>query len=276
MKKVIFTIILPIYMLVPYLSTAQITIAPTNMFIEGNNRFGTYMVINNSNEPQEVGIDFTFSYAQTNTDGNRKTVTEDSVVSAQYSLSQYVRAFPKNFILQPNQRQVVRIRLNLPSDLPDGTYWSRIVTSATPQSPPVEIGSSDAVTAQVGITIRQITGLFYKKGSVSTGIEVERIRTQSNDGILTVLTDFQRTGNSPFLGSIFVSIFDQAGSLIKEDFVSTSLYFDGTHRQRLDVSDLPTGEYNIQVKFESRRTDIPRSDLIQIQPEIFSTTVNLP
>ncbi|MAL16725.1 MAG: hypothetical protein CL670_08875 [Balneola sp.] len=237
------------------------------------------MVINNSNTPQEVSVDFFFGYAVTDENGERQNVSGAEDLKGTHSIADNVRAFPRNFILQSGQRQVVRIRLTPSNDLQDGTYWTRIKTHSTPESPPVEIGSNENVTASVGINIEQITGLFYKNGDVTTGIKVDGIRSSfQGDGSeqLIVLTDFQRTGNSPFLGSITTILKNQNGETMAQGFRSTTLYFDGTQKETLDISGLPSGEYTIQVHFETRRSDISQSDLVQMQPVTSTNTVIIP
>jgi len=128
---------------------AQVTIAPTNLFIDSGSKFGTYMVINGSNDTQEISIDFFFGYSSTDDDGKRSIVTDDSVAKARYSIADKIKAFPQNFTLSPGQRQVVRLRINAQNDIPDGTYWARIRTTSTPETPPLELQSNDAVTARV-------------------------------------------------------------------------------------------------------------------------------
>ncbi len=258
---------------------AQVTIAPTNLFIDNQSKFGSYMVINGSDTPQEVSIEFFFGYSDTDRNGERTSVTEANDSIEQYSIAEHIRAFPKNFALQPGQRQVVRLRISPPGNLDEGTYWARIKTTSSPESPPVEVTSSEAVSAHVGINIEQITGLFYKNGTTTTGIEIEQIRpviSDESENELTVLTDFKRTGNSPFLGSITVSLTNQNGETVTQGFTSTTLYFDGTHRQRLDISDIPSGEYTVRVNFESRRNDVSQSDLVQMKPVTATTTLTIP
>lgn len=255
----------------------QVTIAPTNLFIENNSRFGTYLVLNNSNENQEINIEFFFGYSSTDSLGNR-IMTENDEMN-RHSIAESVRAFPQNFILTPGKRQTVRLRISPKNDLSDGTYWARIKTTSSPESPPVEVSSDDNVTARVGINIEQITGLFYKKGDVTTGIEVDGIRTSfsgDNNERLVVLTDYQRTGNSPFLGSITTTLKNQSGKTVAQGFRSTTLYFDGTQKEELDISGLPSGEYSIQVHFETRRSDVPSDDLVQMEPVTATTTVTIP
>ncbi len=243
----------------------QITIAPTNLFVSDNSRFGTYMVINNSNENQEVSIDFVFSYTITDSNGERVFVEDDSVIAQEHSISDYVRAFPQNFVLNPGQRQIVRLRIAVPNTSPDGTYWTRIKTASNPQSPPAELGDNSAVSARLGMVVEQVTGLFYKKGNVNTGIDINNITLDDSESDkLNVLVEYSRTGNSPFLGTITTSLVNASGETIDTKYLSTTIYFDGVHRQTFDTKDLPTGNYTVNVAFETVRRDIEASDLIQM------------
>ncbi len=273
MKKYLFLIpLLSIFIIDSGIS--QITIAPTNMFIEGNTRFGTYMVINNSNETQEISIDFTFSYSSSDSAGTRSIVTDDPEIEDQYSIAEYIKAFPRNFTLAKDQRQIVRLRLSPPSDLPDGTYWARIKTGSSPEAPPVELQASNTVSAKVGIRVEQITGIFYKKGNVTTGIEISDMNTNydSEKGTLTLLTDIKRTGNSPFLGSITATMKNPSGEEVRRAFSSTSIYFDGIYKNIFDIKDLPNDTYSINITFESQRSDISSTDLVQMKTVSNTTT----
>lgn len=265
MKKLLLSSLFAILMFSQVIG--QVTIAPTNLFVEENSRFGTYMVINNSDENQEISVDFVFSYSALNENGQRRIVEDDSMRAQEYSVAEHVRAFPQNFVLTPGQRQIVRLRIAAPSDLDDGTYWARIKTSATPESPPVEIEQAENVTASLGLIVEQITGLYYKVGSVNTGIEIQSITPNlTEDGVLEVLTNYERTGNSPFLGSILTSLVNSAGEVLQQGRTSTTLYFSGTHSQTLNVSDIEPGEYTIRVEFLTQRNDVSPEDLVQMQP----------
>jgi hypothetical protein len=282
--KALFTTLFLLFCLTTSVVNAQITIAPTNIFINSASKFGTYMVINNSTTPQEVSIDFYFGYAETSKDGKRNNLAEGDTLAEGYSLkdaysiTDNIRAFPKTFVLQPDQRQVVRIRVSAPNTLTDGTYWSRIETTSSPESPPIEITSTDEVTANVGYIIKQVTGLYYKVGEVSTGIEINQIRSSvlKGEDKLNVLTDFSRTGNSPFLGTITASLIDKNGKTVAKGFSSTTLYFSGTQKNVIDISGIPSGSYSVKVLFESNRSDISPQDIVQMQPVTKTTTITIP
>lgn len=272
LKRTIFTFILLAYATTT--AIAQITIAPTNLFIDERTKFGTYFVVNGSNVPQEINIDFIFSYSNTNEDGERSIIEDDSIAAQRHSAAGWVRAFPRSFELAPGQRQVVRLRLTPPQNLPEGMYWARIRTVSTPVSPPVELQTNnDAVTASIGIRLESKTGAYYKKGSVSTGIEIPSMRAAiASDDVLEVLAQVNRLGNAPFLGSITANIYDSSNNLVKTSFISTTIYFDGYHRQEVDVSDLSSGNYTVELIFESRRSDVSSTDLIQMETATNRTT----
>lgn len=260
--------------LISGITNAQVTIAPTNLFIEDNTRFGTYLVINGSNETQEIAIEFFFGYSTANEEGLRNIVVDDTTMAANHSVSQYVRAFPQNFTLAPGQRQVVRLRINAPQTLEDGTYWSRIKTSSVPETPPLELQNTENVSASVSIRVEQITGLYFKKGDVSTGIEINDITTsveEENDKIV-ILANLDRTGNSPFLGSITTTITDQNGEVVRRGFVSTTIYFSTVFRQELELGDLAKGQYTVSMQFESSRTDVSENEIVQMPTERNSTS----
>lgn len=274
MKKLLLISLFALLMFTSVFS--QVTIAPTNLFVEENSKFGTYMVINNSNENQEISVDFVFSYSALNENGQRRIVENDSVSAQAHSIAQHVRAFPQNFVLTPGQRQIVRLRIAAPNDLEDGTYWARIKTSATPEAPPVELEQTETVTASLGLIVEQVTGLYYKVGSVTTGIDIQSITPEpGEDGTLEIFTDYERTGNSPFLGSIVTSLIDSSGEVVQQGRSSTTLYFGGTHRQTLNIMDVEPGDYSIRVEFMTQRNDVSPEDLVQMQPTSQSTSYTI-
>ena len=270
-----FLVLTGLLFLVPFFSFGQVTIAPTNLFIDGNARFGTYMVINGSNETQEISVELLFGYSTTDENGKRINVVNDSTLAPKYSIAESVKAFPKNFTLAPNQRQIVRLRIVPPSNIEDGTYWARIKTTSSSQTPPLELQANDAVAARVGIKLEQLTGLFFKFGEVSTGIDLGDINTTISDDKthLDASINLTRTGNSPFLGSISSKLLDDNSNVVAQNFVSTSLYFDKVFTQSLDISNVPPGNYSLKVTFETKRSDIPVEDIIQMQPVSKTTSV---
>ncbi len=244
---------------------AQITIAPTMVFIDQQERFGSFLVLNGSDQAQEVSIEFPFGYPTTNTEGNVEMVYDDSSRAQQYGIDNLVKGFPQNFVLQPGQRQTVRMTVR-PKDFSDGTYWTRIKTTSSAQNPAVGEETDDGITAQITYKFEQVTTLFYKHGDTNTGIEIQEFTHHNSEDNFEFIADVNRSGNSPFLGSIILTISDSNGNTVVEKRTSTSIYFK--YRQVFEVAqdEFENGEYSAEITFETQRPDVPSENIVQMEP----------
>ena len=264
MKKLFFLFLL-LFGVFLTSAKAQITIAPTMVFVDQQERFGSFLVLNGSDQAQEVSIEFPFGYPVTNSEGNIEMVYDDSSRAQKFGISNLVKGFPQNFVLQPGQRQVVRMTVR-PKDFSDGTYWTRIKTTSSAQNPAVGEETDEGITAQITYKFEQVTTLFYKHGNTNTGIEIQNFTRQNSADNFEFIADVQRSGNSPFLGSIILTITDSDGNTVVEKRTSTSIYFD--YRQVFEVAqdELENGEYTAEITFETQRPDVPSDDIIQMEP----------
>ncbi|MDG5766024.1 hypothetical protein QA596_01005 [Balneolales bacterium ANBcel1] len=257
-------------------AVAQVTIAPTALFIDDQTRFGTFLVINGSDQTQEVALSFEFGYPDTDADGNSFMNYEDEEAKERYSIAEWVRGFPRNFTLQPGERQTVRLTVRPPGDIPDGTYWTRIKTASNPAVPDIDDEVAEGVQAQITFRFEQVTAGFYKKGSVTTGVQFRNLTASLEQDDVVVRADVERTGNSPFLGSLFLTVTDANGNVVHERRSSTTVYMDAVRRVSFDASDLPSGSYTADVRFETRRPDVSSGDIVQGPPVSESVTFTIP
>lgn len=247
----------------------QITITPTSIFLDQNSRIGNMMVINNSDDAQEITLDFVYGYLESYEDGSVELLMEndeeDEITDTSYSLSEYIRGFPQSFTLNPGQRQSVRLFVNPPADLEDGTYWTRILVGSAAESPAVGTASTTDITANINITLNQNLGLFYKNGDVSTGIEVENITSTRTESGINTLVKYNRTGNSPFIGTVTTRVM-QRDEVISTNRRSTTLFFGGTYAVENEIENLEPGDYRVEVSFVAERNDIASENLVSMSP----------
>lgn len=255
-------------------TNAQVSISPIAVFMDDSSNFGSFTVLNNSDTEQEIAISFVFGYPDSDENGQSFINYEDSEAEEQYSINEWIRAFPRSFTLQPGSRQSVRATVRPPADLPDGTYWTRLKTTSNPLTPDIDESVEDGVQAQITFRFEQITPIFYKHGQVETGVTINDMRVNSNEGY--VLLHAERSGNSPFLGSVRLSIYDDAGELVTQNTISTTVYLDANRRVPFDVSELASGNYTAEVSFIAQRSDIPASDLVSIEPQVERTQFSIP
>lgn len=235
------------------------------VFIDQQNRFASFLVLNGSDQVQEVSIEFPFGYPTTSPDGDIRMIYEDSTTAEEYGISNIVRGFPQNFVIQPGQRQVVRLTIRA-KDFSDGMYWTRIKTTSNAQNPPVGEEAGDQITAQITYKFEQVTTLFYKHGDTNTGIEVQDFTHRDADDNVEFIADVSRTGNSPFLGSIVLTLQDTDGNTVLEKLASTSIYFDYRHIFKIPKEDLKDGRYNAQLTLKTERPDVPKENIVQMEP----------
>src|SRR5690606_19710364 len=149
-----------------------------------------------------------FAIPETDENGIFRLIELDSLHEQNITTS--IRFSPRRFVLTAGQQQVVRVSVTNSDELPDAEYWTRIIASAK-MAQPVADANSTSLHVSMGLEIRTIAGLLFRKGHVSTGIDVEAINYQISNDSLNVLFEIERSGNAAWLGTLQTSIYDDAG-----------------------------------------------------------------
>ncbi len=245
---------------------AQVTISPTSLFIDSKQRYATLLVLNGTDDPQEISVSYEFGYPVSDENGHVTMRYDDAATAESYSIAGWIRGFPKRFVLDPGKRQVVRLTVKPPRDLNDGVYWARVRTVSESLAPEVGAPNPDGITALIQFKFEQVTSVFYRTGDVSTGLAIRDAWTEEEEDKLAVIADLEKQGNAPYLGTMRVSLQDQAGNILQENMKFISVYFDGRQRLEMNTSDLKRGEYIVHVDFTGTRADIPDKELPASEP----------
>ena len=256
-----FRISLLSFLLASFLA-GQVTISPTSLFVDSQKRFETLLIMNPSPVAQEIKLSWEFGYPKTDEAGDITFIYNDEEKAAVNSAAEWIRGFPKNFILEPGTRQTIRVTVKAPRGLADGTYWARLKTTSSPISPPVGSSLDGGVSANITFQFNQITGVFYRHGNLSTGIDLKNVRAEVVDDKVLIFSNYTKSGNSPFLGTMAVSVFDSKGKHILSEQNLVSIYYDGLRRLDMDAQNLPKGSYEYEVTFSSGRGDIPDANIV--------------
>ena len=273
MKNAILSIFLLGIFLTPLRLKAQISIAPTTVFIDQNG-IGTIFITNPGETPQEINVSFLFGYPGNDDLGNLIMVYGDSLSEKLFGMGDRLRAFPRTFILAPQQQQTVRLQARPDRTLAPGTYFTRVKITSNAQTADVEQTTNEGVSTQVNFKFDQVIAAFQKVGAVTTGLEFGQVSTEVNEGIIRVIPEFKVTGNSPYLGSVTATLRNAQKQVLAENQQTVALYFSGKRAVELKMPDqLAPGTYEIVLTYETKRSDIPSSDLVQAS--LISQTVNL-
>lgn len=255
---------------------AQVSIAPTSVFMDANGIASLY-ITNPSEVPQEVNVSFVFGYPGNDEQGSLTMVYEDSVRAKEFGFGERLRAFPKTFILAPFQQQTVRLQVRPDRSLASGTYFTRVKVTSNAQTPDVEQAVTEGVSTQVNFRFDQVIAAFYKNGETHTGLEIGSVETSIEEGKLKVISEFSTTGNSPYLGSVQATLKNPSKQTVTEQRQTVALYFSGKRSVEISLPDnLPSGDYEVELRYETRRSDIPTSDLVQAAPITKTVPVQIP
>lgn len=254
---------------------AQLSLAPTAVYLDKNG-IGNLYVTNNSGVAQEITINFQFGYSSQDENGVLVMVYDDSLNAKTWGLHSMVKAFPRTFILPPQQQQIIRFQARLPKGLPNGTYFTRIKVGSSGQV--ADVGEATlaegTVSTRVNLRFEQVIVAFYKNGEVSTGLNVEKVTSKTDSNLVILDTYYKTTGNSPFLGRARISLKGPDGKVIGESSQGVALYFSGKRRFSFFAKEpLKPGRYEVEYTFETTRNDIPSDDLIQAKPYTYKTAI---
>lgn len=254
---------------------AQVSIAPTTIFIDQNG-IGSVFITNPGETPQEINVSFLFGYPGNDESGNLTMMYSDSIRATQFGIDERVRAFPRTFILAPQQQQTVRLQVRPDRSLAAGTYFTRVKIASNAQAPDVEKTTQEGISTQVNFKFDQVIAAFQKVGVVTTGLEFDDVQVVQSEDILQIIPSFRTTGNSPFLGSVMATLRNAENETIAEQGQTVALYFSGKRAVELKLPEnIRPGDYVVTLVYETKRGDIPSSDLVQAEPVTKSIPVKL-
>jgi len=257
MKKYIFIIL--------FISSSvysQVIISPYIVYMDKKDRFGTFLVQNKSLEEYEINISFVFGYPTTDSLGSGTMKYIENPADSLPSIAKWVRAFPKSFVLVPEQKQIVRMTVRPQGILEPGTYWTRMVTSSTPKAPPVDT-LEEGISAKIRFVLNQVTTVVYRVETATTSLELENMDVKSDSANLQMFIDINREGNSAYFGDMIARIFNEYGDTVAVDESFIQVYYDMKKRIDFPLDSLAAGKYKVELEILfNEKEDIPKSRLV--------------
>lgn len=242
-----------------------VSVSPTALYIDHRTRTGVLTLHNPGTLPEEITIEFAFGYPQTDTAGNLTVPVTREPAAGEPSAMGWMRAFPRRLVLQPGQRQVVRVMVEPPADLPDGEYWARVLVSSRGGQPPIEQTQGE-VRLQLDVATTLVMAANFRKGAVSTGLELtgEQARREA-DGVHLQL-DLRRAGNAAFLGRMRADLVNARGDVLGTAWDDLAVYREVRRRHVIPVPDGATGPLFVQLTIDTEREDLPAGGALPVAP----------
>ena len=234
-----------------------VTVSPTALYISARNPSALLTLINTGSRPEEIELSIGFGYPVSDTAGALRVDIVDVAAGGEPSLTSYLRVFPRRLVLQPGQRQVVRVMVTMPAGAADGEYWGRVLVKSRGGEPPIEQNQGN-VRMQLSLETTFATAVFFHKGDVKTGITVPAAAARRIGDSVQFTIDLDRAGNGAFLGRVRAELVSPAGKTVAEVEDVVAVYRSLRRRFVLRAdTPLPAGAYTVRYLVDTERPDLP-------------------
>lgn len=254
-----------------------IEIIPPFLFLNEPKRSTQIEIKNNSDLDVEIWFEIKYGYV-TNDDSNKIVVKfkeqydEDDQVSMDWT-----SVYPTKLLLKPHENRYFRVIVNPPLNLSNGEYWSRILVNSKPLNKRLNIKTGSNENPQIGFEIQNQQSLpfHYRKGSVKTGIDISNPEIIILDKEISIETNYTRLGNSSYWGIINFELRDKIGKVVKSQSRNIAVYKTLSLSDRLNVADVPKGDYMLRVIAETKRNDGVNKHIIKSESKTWNYNIKL-
>ncbi len=254
---------------------AQLSLAPTFVYVDSPERVGSMVVTNSSTTVQEVIIDYDFGYPSADSMGRRFVQYDDADAAERFDLSGWIRSFPQRFRIEPGRRQVVRMLVQPPHGLADGIYWTRMTITTSEPAHSASSGST-GTSARIDFKLKQVIPIVYRKGRSTTSAQVTDLLVEPGERGTDLRAVITRDGDVPFFGSVVMKLTDDSGRTVKEISTSSEVYFTSSTHFRIDAADVPAGSYTAEARLVPQRSDVPAKYLPAMNPVVRQFSIEIP
>lgn len=244
---------------------AAVSVSPTALYIDSRTRTGVLTLHNPGTLPEEITIDFAYGYPQSDTAGNIAVELTREPAAGEPSALGWMRAFPRRLVLQPGQRQVVRVMVEAPAGLAEGEYWARVLITSRGGQPPIEQAQGDQVL-HLEVQTTLVMAANYRNGDVRTGVTVTSATARRTGAEVAMQIDLERTGNAAFLGSLRADLVDARGNVVGTAFDDLAVYRTMRRRLTIPVPEGTAGPLQLRLTINTERDDLPAGGALPAAP----------
>ena len=250
-----------------WLGAQGILVAPHSIFIDHRSRGGFVELYNPEARPVEVELLTMYGYPVTNPLGQLELRVIEAPGQDDPSASGWIQVLPRRVLIPPLTKQTIRLLGRPPANTPDGEYWARLeIRAREGQVPVTRVDSTQGIQMRLNLEVRTIIPVYYRKGPVTSGLELSDVRATLEPDSIGVRLRLKRSGNAAYIGTVRGSLRDQNNREVRSFSTPIAVYYDIEPRFGLSRDGLPPGAYTLQVEVAPERADIPPEQLLRSQP----------
>jgi hypothetical protein len=202
---------------------ADLSIFPTRIVLEKNQRSAQVELMNNGTEP----VSYRINLVNRRMGENGELMEIDQAIDGELFAEPLLRFSPRQVQIQPGSSQIVRILVRKPSDLLVGEYRSHLQFDRLPQTGGASsIESSQKTDGQeIGVVITALVGasipVILRHGDTAVSVSLSNLKMESNGtGAATppapeLMFTMNRSGTRSVYGDLVVTFTARNGATVE-------------------------------------------------------------
>lgn len=240
------------------LAQGDLLVTPRRVVFEGNDQRQEITLANTGQDTARYIISF-IHYRMTD-EGVFEQI--DKPDSGQFFAEPYLRYFPRQVTLAPQESQVIRMQLRKQPGMKDGEYRSHMYFRAVPVEKP--LGEEELMdTTMIGVRLIPIFGIsipvIIRVGKLEARVQITDIELkQDEEGAYSVSLVFLRQGTKSSYGDLVAEYVSPTGSITRVGNVrGIAVYTPNTTRkftlplQNTDLINLKEGKLKLRYQSSS-------------------------
>ncbi len=181
----------------------DVAVAPSRLILEGSKRSGELYLINTTDEPGHYELSFVFFGMKPDGDLFQKDLKD--LTPTDHFAGDLLRFSPRELDLNGGESQVVRFRLRLPAELPEGEYRAHIFIRSVPNGP---VAQAKVNKGHLSFSIKPTFGVsvpvIIRHGKLTATAGLAHVQLATEKGFLVVKADLTRAGQASIYGNLEV------------------------------------------------------------------------
>ncbi|MCF8008838.1 MAG: hypothetical protein K9K32_03635 [Halanaerobiales bacterium] len=219
---VVTSLFLIIYLIIPFYKTeANVMVFPTRITFEDGRQSANLRLINTTDETVTYRVVFIQSKMNKKGKIEQIEVPNDKNDRLEAMMAQdLIRYSPRQVTLPPDVAQLVRIQLNIPVDLKEGEYRTRLLFQKVPkvtETKSIESEEPEGFSIQLQVVYGVSIPIIVRHGSTSAEVKLSDLKlittekSEEQDLIHEMSFIINRTGNQSVFGDIEINYINEKG-----------------------------------------------------------------
>lgn len=246
-----------------------VVLAPLALVTDHHRPVAALTVVNPTGERVEVELSAMFGYPVTDSAGSLHLHTGTDAAAGQPDATGWLTFYPRRFILEADDRRLVRIMVTAPDSLRgrDAEYWTRVVVTSRAAAPPAARATDNPdVRIALSVEVRSVLPLLHRIGNPRTGLQLDSVAWRRAGDTLAVRPFMRREGSAAWAGTVRMSVSDSAGRVVTRADLPLGVYHTLAPAIPLELPGIAPGTYTLEVEAVTQRPDLPSAAVLQAAP----------